>query len=326
MSRNPHMNLDNTDIFEQWLAASCDRFPTGFIADRLLREQKKAAYFEEPSRQYKSIKPTLPTLVNGILKYSGLGSVGRKNTAKLAVRHRIIDIRDLPRSFEGYRILHISDTHFNGNTKLDRSLSSAVESTEYDLCVLTGDYRFRSFGSIEKAIEGLTNLMAVVDTNVIAILGNHDSLRMVPHMELLGIKVLINERCDVSLNDQQISFVGVDDPSYYRLHDIERASGHSGVTDTDCAILLAHSPDLYQKASQLKFAAYLCGHTHGGQICLPGGVPIKTNTDAPRWAVSGEWNYQGMSGYTTVGVGTSIVEARFFCRPEIIVHELRGRA
>lgn len=318
------MKPDSTDLFEQWVRTSDDRFPAGYIDDRLLREQKKAAGIERPLGMGKSEKYSFSNLVNATLKYSGLRRIGQDNTNSVIAKHRHIDIHNLPQSFNGYRILQISDPHFNGYAKSERNLIKAIESAEYELCILTGDYRFRSFGSIEKSIEGLAKIMNVVNTDVIAILGNHDSVQMVPHMEKLGIKVLLNEQCEILLNDEKLTFVGVDDPSYYRLHDIQRACGHSEFTQSDCAILLAHSPDLYKKASNLGFAAYLCGHTHGGQICLPGGVPIKTNTKAPRWTVSGEWNYQGMNGYTSVGVGTSIVEARFFCPPEIIVHELRS--
>lgn len=316
------MSVDNTDLFEQWIKTSPDRFSSDFIEARLSREQRKAAYHLRKPGKSGSFKPNIRTLTSAMLKYTGLRGVGRRNAEHINVRHQLFSIRNLPQAFNGYRILHISDTHFNCNTNLERNLHSAIESAEYDLCVLTGDYRFRSFGSIGKAVDGLSKLMNAVNTKVLAVLGNHDSILMTPHMEKLGINVLINERSVISLNDEKITFVGVDDPSYYKLHDIQSACGHVGFNDSDCAILLAHSPELYKQASQHGFAAYLCGHTHGGQICLPGGYPIKRNTDSPRWADSGQWHYRGTSGYTCAGVGTSIVEARFFCPPEIVVHEL----
>ena len=67
----------------------------------------------------------------------------------------------------------------------------------------------------------------------------------------------------------------------------------------------------------------LCGHTHGGQICLPGGVPILTDSDAPRAFARGAWNYRGMAGYTSVGCGSSIVDVRLNCLPEVTLHHLR---
>src|SRR6478736_13502 len=67
----------------------------------------------------------------------------------------------------------------------------------------------------------------------------------------------------------------------------------------------------------------LSGHTHGGQICLPGGIPITLDSVLPRHMGSGTWKYRNMIGYTSVGAGSSIVSARFNCPPEITVHRLR---
>jgi len=171
-------------------------------------------------------------------------------------------------------------------------------------------------------MNGLEQMISVVTSQTIGILGNHDSVKMIPHMESLGIFVLLNESMNITKDKQTIRFIGVDDPSYYKTHDLQCAMGASNEVQSGVSVLLAHSPDLIQQASEKGVAAYLCGHTHGGQICLPGGMAIFRNTAAPRWSLSGKWHYQGMSGYTSVGVGTSIVEARYFCPPKITVHEL----
>jgi hypothetical protein len=70
----------------------------------------------------------------------------------------------------------------------------------------------------------------------------------------------------------------------------------------------------------------LCGHTHGGQVCLPGGVPILTDSGSPRAFARGAWRYRGMAGYTSVGCGSSIVDARFNCPPEVTLHRLKRAA
>jgi len=71
------------------------------------------------------------------------------------------------------------------------------------------------------------------------------------------------------------------------------------------------------------FDLLLSGHTHGGQICLPGAVPITLDSVLPRRMGSGLWKYRDMVGYTSVGVGSSIVAARLNCPPEISLHHLR---
>jgi predicted MPP superfamily phosphohydrolase len=67
----------------------------------------------------------------------------------------------------------------------------------------------------------------------------------------------------------------------------------------------------------------LSGHTHGGQICLPGSIPITLDATLPRRMGSGAWQYHRMSGYTSVGAGSSIIAVRLNCPPEITLHHLR---
>jgi hypothetical protein len=80
---------------------------------------------------------------------------------------------------------------------------------------------------------------------------------------------------------------------------------------------------VYRHAAHADYDLMLCGHTHGGQICLPGGVPLLTDADSPRSIARGAWRYHGMIGYTSVGAGTSIVDVRLNCPPEITLHRLR---
>ena len=68
----------------------------------------------------------------------------------------------------------------------------------------------------------------------------------------------------------------------------------------------------------------LSGHTHGGQICLPGGVPIMLNSVLPRYMGAGAWTYRGMAGYTSVGAGSSKIAVRLNCLPEITLHYLQS--
>jgi uncharacterized protein len=65
------------------------------------------------------------------------------------------------------------------------------------------------------------------------------------------------------------------------------------------------------------------GHTHGGQICLPGPIPITLDSVLPRRMGAGPWKHGDMVGYTSVGVGTSVVPVRINCLPEITLHHLQ---
>ena len=88
-------------------------------------------------------------------------------------------------------------------------------------------------------------------------------------------------------------------------------------------LCLSHTPDNMPWARRNGVDLMLSGHTHGGQICLPGGIPITLDAKLPRRMGSGLWKYRDMVGYTSVGVGSCIVPVRINCPPEIALHHLR---
>ena len=89
------------------------------------------------------------------------------------------------------------------------------------------------------------------------------------------------------------------------------------------SILLSHTPEIYRQAAHAHFRLMLSGHTHGGQICLPGSIPITLESALPRWMGAGAWQYNDMAGYTSVGAWSSVVPVRLNCPPEITLHCLR---
>ena len=156
---------------------------------------------------------------------------------------------------------------------------------------------------------------------IYAVLGNHDTIRMVPKLEEMGIRMLLNECEVISRDNQRIYLAGIDDAHYYRVDNIEKAA--SEIPNDGFSILLSHTPEIYRQAAHAGFDLLLSGHTHGGQICLPGSIPITLDSVLPRHMGSGCWKYHNMLGYTSVGVGSSIVAARLNCLPEITLHHLR---
>jgi predicted MPP superfamily phosphohydrolase len=196
-----------------------------------------------------------------------------------------------------------------------------LENLQYDLCVLTGDYRGRIFGSFDEAIEGLASLRPYLGKLVYGVLGNHDSLRMVPEIEAMSVQMLLNESVLLERENQRLHIAGVDDAHLYRTHDIAKAT--SQIPRPEFSILLSHTPEVYREAAQADFDLILSGHTHGGQICLPGSIALTLCANLPRRMGAGAWRYQGMFGYTSVGLGSSLVPVRFNCPPEITLHHLQ---
>jgi predicted MPP superfamily phosphohydrolase len=144
---------------------------------------------------------------------------------------------------------------------------------------------------------------------------------MVPGLEEMGIKMLLNECEAIWRGDEAIYLAGIDDAHYYRVDNIEKAA--SEIPVNGFSILLSHTPEIYRQAAHAGFDLLLSGHTHGGQICLPGSIPITLDSVLPRHMGSGPWKYRDMVGYTSVGVGSSIVAVRINCLPEITLHHLQ---
>ena len=264
---------------------------------------------------------SIHSVIRTTLKLMGLYWRGRKNAEKIQVKHNHIAMKTLPSRFNGFTLLHISDLHVDMNEGAMGRLTELLPDLTYDVCVLTGDYRGKTFGPFDATLAGLARVRSHIKRPVYGVLGNHDTIRMVPGLEQMGIRMLLNECEVISRGDEAIYLAGIDDAHYYRVDNIEKAA--SEISDNGFSILLSHTPEIYRQAAHAGFDLLLSGHTHGGQICLPGSIPISLDSVLPRYMGSGPWKYHDMVGYTSVGVGSSIVAVRINCLPEITLHHLQ---
>jgi hypothetical protein len=260
------------------------------------------------------------SVIRNTLRIVGLYGRGRRNAAQVEVRHNVVKLKTLPPRFDGYSILQISDMHADMSDEAMRRVIELVSDLRYDLCVLTGDYRGKTYGSFEECLAGVASVRSHLRGTVYGVLGNHDTIRMVPGLEAMGIRMLLNEADAIARGDERIHLAGIDDAHFYRVDNIEKAADR--IPHGGCAILLSHTPEIYRQAAHAGFALLLAGHTHGGQICLPGSIPITLDSALPRSLGSGAWRYHEMAGYTSVGAGSSIVAVRINCPPEITLHRL----
>jgi hypothetical protein len=260
-------------------------------------------------------------LIRVALAAVGLHGRGRRNALRVQLRRHDISLPALPAGFDGYSVLHLSDLHLDMSEAYVGRLIRCVERAQYDLCVLTGDFRFRTFGPYAPALAALARLRPHLRAPTYAVLGNHDTIRMVPGIEALDIRVLVNESVRIERASDTLHLAGIDDAHYFRTHSLHRAAQE--IPSEAFGVLLSHSPEPYRHAAHAGFGLMLCGHTHGGQICLPGGVPVITDSDAPRAYARGAWRYRDLIGYTSVGCGSSIVDVRLNCLPEVALHRLR---
>jgi uncharacterized protein len=264
-----------------------------------------------------------PKVIGSALKLMGLYSRARHNADQIAIRRNLLEFERLPPAFADFTILHLSDLHADISEGAMQHLIRIVGDLKYDICVLTGDYRGKTYGPFDKSLKSILELRAQLREPLYGVLGNHDSIYMVPALEEMGIRMLFNECVTLSRNDSQIYLAGIDDAHFYRTDDIEKAAKQ--IPGGAFSILLSHTPEIYRKAASAGFNLMLSGHTHGGQLCLPGGIPIKLEARLPRSMGAGAWQHGGMAGYTSVGAGTSLLPVRLNCPPEITLHTLRQR-
>ncbi len=284
--------------------------------ERSLKERTYHHYAESGTwKRHLSIR----NVMRKTAKFSGLNWFARRNLRN----YEITELAWGEATDHSLKVLHLSDLHFpeNDTARVDRqSLVAACKNLSADICVITGDLRDKSFGSFDVCVAEIAELIASLSLPTFIVLGNHDSIEMKEPLVAAGATVLVNENIIYDADGIAVLIGGVDDPHYYEADDPIAALR----TDTHVAfkLLLAHSPEVMLKDAAQDADLVLCGHTHGGQVCLPGGNPILANIRAPRFLVRGQWKFVATDGFTSRGCGTTLLPLRLNCRPEIAVHKI----
>ncbi|TEU01397.1 MAG: metallophosphoesterase [Anaerolineales bacterium] len=258
------------------------------------------------------------TLGLGISGLAGYGYVFYVEPRWLSIERIDVPIYGLPEAFDGFKIVCMSDFHLHPYTQIDfieRAISTANELAPDVVCLL-GDYVFEGADSIYELAPVLAELESTY--GVFAVLGNHDlwtdAAIVRSGLEAVGIRVLVNESVPLRLGGDNLILAGLDD-------------GWSGEPDLSLAlegspqgspvIMMLHEPDFadhYARDGRVRLQ--LSGHTHGGQVRIPGlGGPFRP--EYGRKYDDGLVEIEGMWLYTTRGIGVIGPPARFNCRPEI---------
>ncbi|MEI7864463.1 MAG: metallophosphoesterase [Chthoniobacterales bacterium] len=290
---------------------------------RLHRQADIAARLTHQGEGALAIERIVPVdrILTGILRATGCYARGVNNCRAVRVVTREQQLANLPAEFDGFRLLHLSDLHLDLIPGFAAIVAGLVRRTPHDFAVITGDFADHPAGYFHKCLDDIRRIVAELMPGSLAVLGNHDVIEIVPPLEAAGLRVLLNENTALERHGAKLWFAGIDDPHFYATHDLEAA--RRGIPPGACAILLSHSPQTYEEAKRKAFSFMLSGHTHGGQICLPGGFPLIRNGHCPSRMVSGAWEHEDLRGYTSRGTGACGVAARFNCPPEITMHVLK---
>jgi uncharacterized protein len=259
---------------------------------------------------------------------TGLGIVtGAAIHGGVYERHQIskteaeLAVSGLPAGLDGLRIGLITDIH-HSSTVSAGEVTRAVEllaQSHADLVVLGGDYvTFGDRRFVGPVAERLAPLASALHGSF-AVLGNHDDDRDMPAaLTARGFVVLKDQRTQVTIRGERLDVAGI---RFWtrRANDLAHVLRGTGET----TMLLAHDPRRLAEASLLDVQFVLSGHTHGGQVLLP-GVGAVAGRKFP--VLSGLGSRGSTSLFVSRGVGTVYVPVRINCPPEVAVLTLRRRS
>jgi predicted MPP superfamily phosphohydrolase len=271
-----------------------------------------------PLSRRAALKGVLAAAVGGI---TGAGTYGVSyERHHLGVTEASLPVSGLAPALDGVRIGFLTDIHHSQLVPAD-DVARAVElanAQRPDLIVLGGDYvTFGDRAYVTPVAQLLANLKAPY--GVIAILGNHDDDRDMPAaLARNGFVVLKDQRTRMTIRNEPLEFAGI---RFWTKRAADIARVLNGAQDT--VLLLAHDPRRLIEAASLDVPAMLSGHTHGGQIVIP-GVGAVAARKFPIPAGNGERDNTTI--FVSRGIGTVYVPVRINCPPEIAVVTLRHRA
>ena len=253
---------------------------------------------------------------------------GRREAQRLHLTRVEVPVPHLPEALDGIEIIHLSDLHLTGYGPYEQDLLRALRPLPARVVVITGDFLGGPGGA-----QALIPLLMEIgrDRIMLGVLGNHDyrppvnTAALARDLARAGVRLLVNDAAVVVERGHRLRFVGVDDPHTDRA-DVEKAMAALPPPlgdQREPVVVLAHSPDVFPDAERAGADLILAGHTHGGQVCLPGGFPLLTNTRrVGRRFARGLVDVGATPMFVTRGIGTSAVRLRLFCPPEIAVVRL----
>ena len=154
------------------------------------------------------------------------------------------------------------------------------------------------------------------------VLGNHDLAnlrqRVVPPLKEAGIAILVNDAASVDTDRGELWIVGIDDA---QLGEVDLVRAFTDVPTDAAAICLWHEADLAEDSAPFGGFLQLSGHSHGGQVRLPGIGPIASPTMGKRY-VRGRYQIDDMQLYVSSGIGVYRPPVRFNCPPELTIVRL----
>lgn len=240
----------------------------------------------------------------------------------------------LPKSFNNYRIVQLSDIHDSMFGDNHSDLVSKVKLLSPDAIFITGDFIDRNRYDLEQSLEIVKQLHDVAPFYFVT--GNHeistnDEKHIKDELSGLGVQVLTNESMTIASEEgEQIVISGIEDPLSSNLVEetyVEQVIDYAlkDVQDDLFKILLSHRPEQFNVYVDRQIDLVFSGHAHGGQVRIPGigGLVAPGQGWFPKFT-SGIHEMDGTTMIVSRGLGNSIVPIRVFNRPEVVVVTLKS--
>jgi predicted MPP superfamily phosphohydrolase len=265
-----------------------------------------------------ALKGALATAVGGLTGAVSYGMAYERH--RVGVTEATLPVSGLSPSFDGLRVALLTDIHHSRLVPADdvTRAGDLALSTNPDLIVLGGDYvTFGDRGFVEPVADLLSPLRA--PNGVFAILGNHDDDREMPAaLSRKGITVLKDQRTRIVVKGEGLEVAGI---RFWTRRPADIARVRKGAEES--ILLLAHDPSRLVEAAALNVPAVLSGHTHGGQVVMP-GVGALARARFP--ILEGLGRRGNSSIFVSRGVGTVYVPVRINCPPEVALVTLRRQS
>lgn len=245
--------------------------------------------------------------------------------ASIRISEHHLTIPNWPKACSGLRVAVLADLHvgspFNDIENL-RKIIEITQQTKPDLVLLPGDFVIHGvMGGNFEAPEGVAKLLGNINAaiGIYAVLGNHDwwfdAKRVQAALEAANIPVLEDRSVEIVYGECAFSLVGVSD-FWEGQHDVKKAV--SSVPENGASLLFTHNPDVFPEVPA-HVALTIAGHTHGGQVYIPGiGRPVVPSDFDERFAIGHIIEF-GRHLFVSSGIGTSILPVRFLVPPEITI-------
>ena len=240
--------------------------------------------------------------------------------------------KKIPKSFDGFKIIQISDLHDKTFGRDNKNLIRIIDDENPDIIVVTGDIYYYYNGKIENSLNFLQNISKT--HKVYLVTGNHEykDKNWETHRKIIegfGIKIIDN-MVDIIRNDyEDIYIYGLKDPAFYHkslrysIFEEELDKMKKSMNDEKFGILLSHRPDKIDIYSRNKVDLVFSGHAHGGQIRLFGnGILSPAEGFFPKYT-SGMHVKENTTVVISRGLGRTIFTFRLFNRPEVVITSLK---